>query len=542
MEENTDIKGTKNNGDQSIPEIKLQFFKTDVYGKVNKSSEVAELLRKIFPDGSIELQEQAIVLYLNRANQVIGYYRHTSGGVNATIMDMKLILSTALKSLSSGIIIAHNHPSGNLSPSEQDKQITRKISEGAKSIELTLLDHLILTKDGFYSFADEGMMNGLNGYDQKEESLDIVNERKSDSEKQNRKELEARSVAKHLIRGYVQRGDTVEQLRAGQLGRHGSDYSADIKGNKIRVDRIGRLNVDYSFPLQSIYNEIIDEIGDSSAKHRKNEKKPKSMPAKKPTKKPKEVKQEKISSAPVERISEEVRFIRRFVMMHGKKKTDIQLLSLLTALQKAIIEKRIRKTSKYKDEIVQIQKTLVDVTNNMRKIPFADRRVKQINLKPEVYKHLREIAGSQAVRLSVNYLKRYAGIQGKFLTKEKAQRLYDALNKAVKQKRLVKTDPFVKQLNLVWTSLGEFLKSANPKATLEIHPEVLNGINAVLDGCPCEEKKAAPGNNIDFNSQAPMNEVMSSLEFAKLKFETLGFSGKWLQLIGDPCEGFSAMV
>jgi hypothetical protein len=539
MEEFIEGNSKGNGADKPIPEIKLQFHKTDVYGKVTSSANVAELLRKLFPIGSIELQEQAIVLYLNRANQVVGYYRHTSGGVNATIMDMKLILSAALKSLSSGIIIAHNHPSGNLAPSEEDKRMTNKIAQGAKSIDLNLLDHIILTKEGYYSFSDEGQLNGLNGYDQKPDNEDIVNDRKNSA-----KEADARTAAKHLIYGYVKRGDTVEQLKAGQLGRHDSNYSATIKRNKIIVDRIGHTSVEFSFPLQSIYNEIVDDLGNSAPK-RHQQQKTKEV---KTAMKKKAVKSSRIVAKapplPVERINEEVRFIRRFVMMNGKKKTDVQLLNLLSGLQKAILEKRIRKTSKYKDEIEQIQKTLVEVTNNMRRIPFADKRIKQINLKPEVLKHLREIAGSQAVRLSVNYLKRYVGIQGKFLTKEKAQRLYDTLQRAVQKKRLVSSDPFAKQLNAVWMSLGEFLKSANQKATLEIHPEVLNGLNVALDGCACEEKKkdvpeiTAPVLSPVANS----NTVMNSLDFAKLKFDTLGFTGKWLGLIGDPCAGFRTMV
>ena len=104
------------------------------------------------------MQEQVIVLYLNRANKVIGYYRHTTGGVNSTIMDVKLIISTALKSLSSGIIIAHNHPSGDQRPSIEDTNFTKRMSLACEAVGLSLLDHLVFNHGPAYSFRIAGLV------------------------------------------------------------------------------------------------------------------------------------------------------------------------------------------------------------------------------------------------------------------------------------------------------------------------------------------------------------------------------------------------
>jgi DNA repair protein RadC len=98
------------------------------------------------------------VLYLNRANKVIGSYQLSKGGITGTIADVRLILSVALKTLASGLILAHNHPSGNLKPSEADKQITNKIRQAAKLLDIELLDHIIISSEGYYSFADDAIL------------------------------------------------------------------------------------------------------------------------------------------------------------------------------------------------------------------------------------------------------------------------------------------------------------------------------------------------------------------------------------------------
>jgi DNA repair protein RadC len=125
---------------------------------ITNSQNAYEIFKSLFSADTISLQEQFVVLYLNRANKVIGSYQLSKGGITGTIADVRLILSVALKTLASGLILAHNHPSGNLKPSEADKQITNKIRQAAKLLDIELLDHIIISSEGYYSFADDAIL------------------------------------------------------------------------------------------------------------------------------------------------------------------------------------------------------------------------------------------------------------------------------------------------------------------------------------------------------------------------------------------------
>ena len=125
---------------------------------INSSKEAFDILATLFPQETICLQEQFVVLYLNRANRVIGSYQLSKGGITGTIADVRLILSVALKTLASGLILAHNHPSGNLKPSEADIQLTQKVKDAAKLMDIEVLDHMILSSNGYFSFTDDGII------------------------------------------------------------------------------------------------------------------------------------------------------------------------------------------------------------------------------------------------------------------------------------------------------------------------------------------------------------------------------------------------
>lgn len=126
--------------------------------QIKKSSDVQELLRQIWDENKIELVEQFKVILLNRNNRVLGFFEASSGGVSGTVADPKLIFIAALKMNACALIIAHNHPSGNKLPSEADKSLTLKIKEGAKLLDMSLLDHIIVTTEECFSFADEGLL------------------------------------------------------------------------------------------------------------------------------------------------------------------------------------------------------------------------------------------------------------------------------------------------------------------------------------------------------------------------------------------------
>ena len=102
--------------------------------------------------------EEFWVMYMNRANELIGRKHISKGGVSGTVADVKIILKQALELLSSSLIVCHNHPSGNLKPSQEDIQLTKKISEAAKNIDMKLLDHIIVGNNAYFSFADEGLI------------------------------------------------------------------------------------------------------------------------------------------------------------------------------------------------------------------------------------------------------------------------------------------------------------------------------------------------------------------------------------------------
>jgi DNA repair protein RadC len=126
--------------------------------KVVTSRQAHDILKHTWDLNRIELVEQFRIMLLDRRNAVIGLSTVSTGGISGCVVDPKIIFATALKARASGIILAHNHPSGNLTASQADIDLTRKMSLGAKYLEMQVLDHLIVTREGYYSFADEGLM------------------------------------------------------------------------------------------------------------------------------------------------------------------------------------------------------------------------------------------------------------------------------------------------------------------------------------------------------------------------------------------------
>lgn len=122
------------------------------------SADAYNILLANWDDNKIEFVEQFKILLLNRTNKVLGICIISTGNVSGTIADPKLIFTAALKANACGIILAHNHPSGSAKPSKADELLTARIKTGAQYLELTVLDHIILTREGYYSFADEGML------------------------------------------------------------------------------------------------------------------------------------------------------------------------------------------------------------------------------------------------------------------------------------------------------------------------------------------------------------------------------------------------
>lgn len=121
-----------------------------------KSADAAyELLKQLMGD-SIDIYESFFALFLNRANIFTDYAKISQGGISGTLVDSRLILKYAIETLSSGVILAHNHPSGNFLPSKTDKDLTLRIQKQLAQFEIQVLDHLIITTNRYYSFAEQG--------------------------------------------------------------------------------------------------------------------------------------------------------------------------------------------------------------------------------------------------------------------------------------------------------------------------------------------------------------------------------------------------
>ncbi len=126
---------------------------------IRSSKEAYDILMSSWDQDLIELQEQFRVLLLDRKSSCLAVSTVASGGISSCIVDLKLVFATAIKACASSIVLAHNHPSGNRTPSNEDKSLTRKFVEAGKILDVHILDHIIVTKDGYTSFADEGELS-----------------------------------------------------------------------------------------------------------------------------------------------------------------------------------------------------------------------------------------------------------------------------------------------------------------------------------------------------------------------------------------------
>lgn len=122
---------------------------------IKSSTSVAE---EFYPIMSDLTHEEFWVLLLNKANKQIGKYKISSGGISSTIVDSRIILKYAIENLASNVVLVHNHPSGSLSPSRDDIELTKKIIMGCKALDMIVLDHIIIGQNKYYSFSDEGLL------------------------------------------------------------------------------------------------------------------------------------------------------------------------------------------------------------------------------------------------------------------------------------------------------------------------------------------------------------------------------------------------
>ena len=143
----------------NMPEITLK-YKTGNYKKtkISTSLDAFQVLLQLYDEDTVDYRETAFVLFLNKANNTIGWMKISEGGTSATVIDPKMIFATALKCNASGIILSHNHPSGQLRASDEDRKMTSNLATIGYIMGIEVLDHVIVCRSGYYSMNEEGEM------------------------------------------------------------------------------------------------------------------------------------------------------------------------------------------------------------------------------------------------------------------------------------------------------------------------------------------------------------------------------------------------
>ena len=254
--------------------------------------------------------------------------------------------------------------------------------------------------------------------------------------------------------------------------------------------------------------------------------KPASVPKKTPVKKAAAEKEE-YKSQGVEHIDTDVQFIKRYAAMHGKVKSQAQILTLLHSLQKAIVERRIGKLSPYAEEVETMQQQLISCYEKMGDMA-------EIKINSKSLKRYLEIANSQEGLLSVALLKAYIALNGKRDVKDKAERLFRRIKKSVDQGKITKSDKYADKLNEAYQTLKSYIDGDT--AMLNINKAQLNGLMGLLGEDLFAQKKSLNGHDEDNGM------IVSSGELLAMDFQTIGLKGKYRELIGDPSVGFTAMV
>lgn len=237
----------------------------------------------------------------------------------------------------------------------------------------------------------------------------------------------------------------------------------------------------------------------------------------------------------VERMPEELKFIKRFVLMHNKSKTLDQIRAFINSLQKAMTEKRIRKTSQYAAEILQIQDALLELFAKLR-----NRKSLKIEIGEERRAHFLTITGSQRLLPSVRFIKNYITLQGKRVQTAVVKSLLTRIEKAQLKKAIPVRDPYAGQINEIVQTLKTFVSKNKVEGTLLIPSRQLNGLNGIIG--------EIEGNDYEYTGtfngfgSVPDDAIVNTMDIVKMRFKSLGFTGKWLRFIGDPAPGFTAMV
>ncbi len=144
-----------------VAEVQLTYkpnYKITETPKITTSKETYQLLMNYWDMGRLEFLEEFKIILLNRRNRTLGIINLSMGGFAGVVVDSKVIFAAALTACASGIVLAHNHPSGEVQPSHHDIELTKRLVEGGSILDLAVLDHLIISNDRYYSFSDNGIL------------------------------------------------------------------------------------------------------------------------------------------------------------------------------------------------------------------------------------------------------------------------------------------------------------------------------------------------------------------------------------------------
>lgn len=256
----------------------------------------------------------------------------------------------------------------------------------------------------------------------------------------------------------------------------------------------------------------------------------------------------------VERIREEIKYIRRYISLHNKKKSTQEILSFIKSLQRAIVQKLIRKTSPMATEIEAIQSHLIKIYNSMR----GDR---VISIPDKELTRMVSLAGGEKVYTSVSLIKRFIGLQGKHQEREKIDSFIAEMEAAVKNGKVTKDDPFIKEINHIYRKLK--VRAGN---TIWVSTQELHGLEGIANACtckkdlgqihrikkskavkmkglrPCRKKTYTDSENQGACSHnGGLSGVLTAEQMATRQLDLLEFFSFWLTLFGKPAKNFTMM-
>lgn len=454
-----------------IKEMNLVYdkgIKTEL-NKIRTSRDSARVIREIIGD-DMNVRESVIIIAVSRdLNRVNGYYILSKGGIAASVFDPLLLLKLAVVSNSASFIIGHNHPSGNIQPSDADLSITKNIIKVSKGI-VDILDHLIVTENSYFSMRDEGKINGFAPMNF--DYLTLPKRKISVIEDLNNKTSNTMINIRNIKTEYPKINQSIlpKALKQDEFEfvSENLDLYTDDEDIKKYID---------TFILK--LNEVSAK-NTKISKPKKPTKKATTKPkAKTSTKKKKTAKRE-LNTKSVGNVDLQVTIIKSFVLMQGKEKTATQILNLYKRIEKSATELKIRKTSKYAKQIMYVSEFLKDSYNDSK---F------NIQIPTKKFNELYDIAYSEKQKDSVRLIKRYVGMYGledNVRTEKRAENLLKAVKSALSKKKITKSDMYFEKIKTIENNLEAYLlKNKN------LHPSGLDlrGLAGIV-GIAVPKKKA----------------------------------------------------